>query len=218
MLVLGVSQNTLTFYPEDPAKVDRTKLGINIPQRNPSLNPNNIIPDMTFGGNVPNAVNPSLNAGTPYFNRNNIFSIVDNLSKISGTHSLKGGLYFERTQKFQSASSLTRGSLSFNNDGNNALDSNDAFANALLGNYDTYAEANARPQGSYLFTNLELYVQDTWRARRNLSLDYGVRVYHDPAQYDTRHQIAPRSRFGLLYKVSDAPVLLRPATVNGTEK
>ena len=58
MLVLGVSQNTLTFYPEDPARVDRTRLGINIPQRNPSLNPNNIIPDMTFGGNVPNAFKP----------------------------------------------------------------------------------------------------------------------------------------------------------------
>ena len=35
----GVSQNTLAYAPGNPNLVDRTKLGILIPQRNPSLNP-----------------------------------------------------------------------------------------------------------------------------------------------------------------------------------
>jgi hypothetical protein len=34
--IFGVSQNTLTYFPEDPSKLDRTLLGINIPQRNPA--------------------------------------------------------------------------------------------------------------------------------------------------------------------------------------
>jgi hypothetical protein len=58
-------------------------------------------------------------------------------------------------------------------------------------------------------------LQDTWRVKPNLSLDYGVRFYHDPPQYDARHQLASFS-IGA-YSTADAPVLLRPATVNGTK-
>jgi hypothetical protein len=206
-LVAGVSQNTLTFYPENLDAVNRDKLGIDIPQRNPALNPLRMIPNMTFGG-ITNAANPSMNDGTPYFNRNTIFQLNDQLSKVAGNHTFKAGVSFERTQKFQTASSVTRGTIKFDRDVNNALDANNAYANALLGNYDTYAEATSRPQGSYLFTNLEMFAQDTWRARRNLSLDYGVRVYHDPPQYDTRHQLASFSPS--LYSAANAPVLLRP--------
>ena len=204
---IAASQNTLTFFPEDPNKVDRTKLGINIAQRNPSLNPLNMIPNMTFGG-IQNAANPSINDGTPYFNQNTIYHLTDNVSKIWRTHTYKAGVYLERTQKLQSASSATRGSISFGTDGNNALDANNAYANALLGNYDTYAEATARPQGNFMFTNTEIYIEDTWRVERNLSLDYGVRFYHDPPQYDARLQLASFSLAA--YDPANAPVLLRP--------
>ncbi len=208
---VAVSQNTLTFSPLDPSLLDRTKLGISIAQRNPSLNPLNLIPDMTFGG-IANAANPSLNDGTPYFNQNTIYSFIDNVSKVSGTHTYKFGIYYEHTQKIQSASPLIRGSISFGQDGNNPLDSNNAYANALLGNYDTYGEATARPVGNFLFTNTEFYFQDAWKVRHNLSLDYGVRFYHDPPQYDQNGALASFSP--ALYNAANAPVLLRPATVN----
>ncbi len=207
-LIVGASQNTLTFSPLDPSAVNRTTLGILIPQRNPALNPGNIIPDMSFSG-IANPANPSLNDGTPYFNQNNIFILSDNVSKIAGTHTVKTGIYFEHTQKLQSASSVTRGSIAFGTDANNTTtDTKDAYANALLGFYDTYSEATARPQGNYIFTNTEIYLQDTWRVRGNLSLDYGIRFYHDPPQYDTRDQLASFSTG--LYNAATAPVLLRP--------
>ena len=206
-ITVGVSQNTLTFYPEDPNAVNRIKLGILIPQRNPALNPGNLIPNMTFSS-IQNYANPSLNNGTPYFNQNTIYQFSDALSKVSGTHNSKVGVYFERTEKIQSASSETRGAVSFNTDGNNALDANNSYANALLGNYDTYAEATGKPQGKFLFTNLEFFVQDTWRLRRNLTLDYGIRFYHDPPQYDARNQLASFSLGA--YDPAAAPVLLRP--------
>src|SRR5262249_882961 len=117
-LVAGVSQNTLTFYPEDFDRVNRDKLGIDIPQRNPALNPLRMIPNMTFGS-ITNAANPSMNDGTPYFNRNTIFQLNDQLSKVAGNHTFKAGVSFERTQKFQSASSITRGTIKFDRDVNN---------------------------------------------------------------------------------------------------
>ncbi len=211
---VAFSRNTLTYAPLDVAKVDRSKLGIDIAQRDPKLNTLNLIPNMTFGG-IPNAANPSLSDGTPYFNQNTILSFMDNVTRISGMHSVKFGLYFEHTQKIQSASTPIRGSLSFSADGNNPLDSNNAYANALLGNYDTYTEATGRPLGNFLFTNTEFYVQDTWRVRSNLSLDYGIRFYVDPPQYDANHQLASFS--AAAFDPAQAVVLLRPATVNGVK-
>ncbi|HEV3144256.1 MAG TPA: carboxypeptidase-like regulatory domain-containing protein, partial [Gemmataceae bacterium] len=210
---LAASQNQLTYGPLDPSLVDRTKLGITLAQRNPALNTLNAIPDMSFGG-IQNAANPSMSDGTPYFNQNTIFSFIDNVSKVWGTHSLKMGVYYEHTQKVQSAGPPIRGSISFNQDGNNPLDANNAWGTALLGNYDSYAEATGRPQGNWKFTNTEWFIQDTWRAMRNFSLDYGVRFYHDPPQFDARKQLSSFSPNA--YNPATAPTLLRPVKVNGT--
>ena len=208
----AVSQNTLTYAALSPALLDRTKLGINIPQRNPALNPLNTIPDMSFSS-IQNYANPSLSDGTPYFNQNTIYSFTDNISKVAGTHVFKAGIYYERTQKIQSAGPPIRGNISFNTDSNNPYDSNNSYANALLGYFDSYSEAIARPQSNYLFTNTELFVQDDWKVRRNFSVSYGLRIYHDPPQYDTRQLISNFSPAA--WDPATAPVLLRPAVVGG---
>ena len=166
-----------------------------------------MIPNMTFSS-VPNYANPSMHAGIPYYNANTIFSFVNNLSKISGTHMLKFGVYIERTRKDQSANANVRGNLSFDRDRNSPLDTNYAYASALMGIYTSYDEASANPQGQYRFTNLEWYAQDTWRVRPGLTLDFGLRFYHDMPQYDARNQLAS---FDMgVYDPKTALVLLRP--------
>jgi hypothetical protein len=207
----GASQNTLTYAPEFPDLVNRVKLGILVPQRNPALNPLNYIPNMTF--NVQNAANPSMNDGTPYFNRNTIYSFIDNISKVSGSHVYKMGIYYEHTQKIQSANAPIRGTLNFSTDSNNPLDSNNSYANALLGNFDSYTEAIQRPQSNYLFSNTEWFIQDDWKVKPGLSLSYGLRFYHDPPQFDKRGFIGSFSPAA--WDPKNAPVLLRPAVVNG---
>ena len=77
-------------------------LGIDIPQRNPSLNPLNLIPRMTFSG-IQNYANPELSSTTPGFWFNTTYTFIDNLSKIHGTHSFKAGIYCEHTVKLQTA-------------------------------------------------------------------------------------------------------------------
>jgi hypothetical protein len=207
---IAVSQNTLNYSPEFPQLVDRTALGINLPQRDPALNPQNLIPDMTF--NVQNAANPSMSDGTPYFNQNTVYSAIDNISKVAGNHVIKMGIYFEHTGKIQSANAPTRGNLVFSTDANNPLDANNSYANALLGNFDSYSEALGRPQSSYVFTNTEWFIQDDWKVRPNLSLSYGLRFYHDPPQYDTRGLISSFSPQA--WNPATAPVLIRPAVIN----
>lgn len=205
--ILGVSQNKLTYFAEFPERVSRQATGINLPQWYPAQNPAGLLPNMSFSG-VPNYANPSMSNGVPYYNSNTIFSLVENVSKISGTHSYKFGMYVERTRKDQSASSATRGAVNFDRNSNNPLDTNYPYSNALMGIYNSYSEATARPQGQYRFTNLEWYAQDAWRIRSRLLVDYGVRFYHDMPQYDARLQLA--SFAPERWDPAHAPVLLRP--------
>ncbi len=206
--VFGVSQNRLLFYPEDPARLSRQATGIDVPQWNPKVNPTGWIPGMTFSG-VSNYANPSAYQGMPYYNTNAIFSFVENLAKNAGTHTLKAGVYIERTRKDQSNNDPIRGVIHFDNDSLNPYNTAYPYATALLGYYDSYTEANAWLQGQYRFTNLEWYGSDSWKARRNLSLDIGVRFYHNMPQYDARGQLNTFEPW--TYSAAQAPVLLRPA-------
>jgi hypothetical protein len=208
----AVSQNTLNYAPEYPDLVNRDKLGVLIPQRNPALNPQNLIPDMSFSS-IQNYANPSMSDGTPYFNRNTIYSLVDNVSKVAGTHVFKAGIYFEHTLKIQSAGPPIRGNISFNTDSNNPYDSNNSYANAILGYYDSYSEALSRPQSHFIFTNTEFFFNDDWKVKHNLSISWGVRFYHDPPQFDTNGFVSSFSPSA--WNAAAAPVLLRPAVVGG---
>ncbi|MCL5743107.1 MAG: carboxypeptidase regulatory-like domain-containing protein, partial [Acidobacteria bacterium] len=188
--IFGVSENKLVFYPKDSDAISRKATGIDIPQWNPDVNPNGWIPNMTFSS-VPNYANPTMHNNMPYYNTNAIYSFVDNVTKVWGSHVTMAGVYIERTRKDQGSVAPTRGEISFNRDQNiNPLDTNYAYATALLGYYDSYSEANASLQGQYRFTNFEWYLKDQWRVRPNLTLDYGVRFYHDMPQYDARNQLA----------------------------
>ena len=95
-----------------------------------------MIPDMTFGS-VQNYANPTMSDGTPYFNQNTIYSFIDNMSKIYGSHVFKMGIYFEHTQKIQSARG-DRGSFTSTPTLTIRTDTNNSYANALLGYYDSY--------------------------------------------------------------------------------
>jgi len=205
--LFGVGQDWRRFWPESDTKVQRKTTGIEVPQWNPDLNPAGIIPNMSFSG-VPNFANPSLSNGIPYRSANTMFSFVDHLTKIRGKHVLKVGIYVERVRRDETAPVATRGTLSFDRDRNNPLDANYPWANALLGVFTSYSEATANPEGQFRYTNLEFYGQDAWRVRANLSLDFGVRFYHNMPLTDRRGQLTafdPSS-----YDPARAPVLLRP--------
>lgn len=209
VFIFGVSQNKLVFYPKDPEALSRKATGIDIPQWNSSVNPMGWIPNMTFSS-VPNYANPSVHNSMPYYNTNTIFNFVENLSKIYGTHSITGGVYLERTRKDQSSSAPIRGAISFDRNQNvNPLDTNYAYATALLGYYNSYQEANAWVQGHYRYTNFEWFIKDQWRVRSGFTVDYGVRFYRDMPEYDKRKQIAAFAPDR--YDPANAPLLLRPA-------
>src|SRR5262249_17405266 len=119
-----------------------------------------------------------------------IHQFSDNLTWIKNNHTIKAGVYIERNRKLQPGSPTYTGSYNFGKDVNNPLDSGNGFANALLGNYDTYTENSGHFVYDTYYWENEWYVQDDWRIGKRLTLNYGMRFYHMSPQVDQLHEFS----------------------------
>jgi len=86
-------------------------------------------------------------------------------------------------------------------------------ANALLGNFDSYQEANARPSPRLRNNSVEWYVQDTWKVNRRLTLGYGVRFYWYQPNYEESNLVS--GFVPGLYDPAKAVRLVQPGLMKG---
>lgn len=104
----------------------------------------------------------------------------DNLTWSHGAHTLKTGAVVIRNRKDQNSRSLYAGAITFTgstpSSSNNS--SGNAFADALMGNYNKYEEASDDPIGKFRYTQYAAYATDNWKVLRNLSLELGVRYQY----------------------------------------
>jgi hypothetical protein len=179
------------------------------------------LPSDSFAGGQlanPGAFTPStIIAGIfplPYKNSNDNYSFQDDVSKVSGNHSLKAGVYFERNVKTEPLiGALYAGSFNFGSNVNNPLDTGNGYANALLGIFQTYTEANKRVIPNATYNQVEGYVQDSWRANRRLTVDAGVRWYQIGVLGDSGGSYA--HFYPQLWSAGSAARIYAPAIVNG---
>ena len=151
------------------------------------------MPQFTFGSPPNNSMGFQKNSGSAgaYENFNPIWSFVENFSKVVGRHTLKTGFYLERNEKIQPAGGGYSGNYDFSQDTNNALyNTGNGYANALLGYVNSYSQQTARAVFKTKYSNFEFYVQDNFRVNRKLTLDYGLRVYHQNPQSDLNDTFA----------------------------
>jgi hypothetical protein len=212
--VFGPSQNKLSLDPSDPNAATYAGLGLNF--QTPFPYPADQFFNIEFTGisGLANENIGRINAYSqfPYKNSNTTFDFYDNLSKVWGSHTAKAGIYVQRSRKDQAAGDSAR--IVFGNDSNNPGNTGYAFANALLGNFDTYNQTTSPLyQGQYRSTNVEFYLQDNWKVNSRLTLDYGMRFNYIGPQYDRRLQdsyFIPE-----LYDPAKAVRLYRGTLVNG---
>ena len=100
------------------------------------------------------------------------------------------------------------GAYNFASTTSNPLDSGNGYANALLGNYQTYQQATNRyiPK-SYQYT-LDFYVQDSWRVSKRLTVEMGLRFDHMGAPFD--HTDTSSNFFPNLYSAVERGRALPP--------
>ncbi len=180
--IFGPSSNFIELKP-DGDKALASANNINVPKLFPNVGAG-YVPNFRFGG-IQNQTFPFTNYnGLPFINQNHTFNFIDNISKIIGSHTIKAGFYAQRSRKDQTVFARTDGDINFDNNPNHPLNTGHPFANALLGIYNSYTQANAFPKGLYRYWNVEGYIQDNWKVTRRLTLDYGLRVSWYEPQYD----------------------------------
>jgi hypothetical protein len=112
----------------------------------------------------------------PYFTLNSPTTDIqagDTVSIVKGNHLIKFGGVFIRDRIDQNGRPYYNGQPNFAGTGSNST--GNALADALLGNFSSYTEASSDPVGHFRFSQPEVFAQDTWKATRNLSIEFGVR-------------------------------------------
>ena len=168
----------------------------------------------------------SIGSFGPYDNYNINHTIYGNVAKVMGTHTLKFGAIFYHYNKHENQlTGANNGSFSFDAvnaptsattfggapvctgtaaaGGNCPFALEQAYANFLLGQLSSFAQASLDVTANVFANQFEYYGQDTWRIRPNLTFTYGIRhsffrqptdasgpggssrlVNFDPASYD----------------------------------
>jgi hypothetical protein len=115
---------------------------------------------------------------------NNTFQWLDNFSKVVGTHSIKTGAEFHFDQVDTHAIAQFNGSFLFygNQTGSD-------FVDFLLGAPTQYNQSQLQPfygRNKYL----GLYLQDSWRLRPSITVNYGLRWDRIEPWYEKYNQVA----------------------------
>lgn len=230
-ITVANSWNTWAYYSLDNYASDMRSLEPNLPtlfpvptaaQDGPQSKTNGylpLLPTFTFGGGTfPGGMSYTKNgtsAGAEE-NFNPIWTYQDNISKVHGHHAMKAGVYIEHNLKLQPSSRNYNGAFNFAaNSSVPFLNTNSGYANALLGDVNSYSQYNATTTFDVEYMNVEFYVQDNWKVNRRLTLDLGLRMYHQTPQIDLNQTFVNFSP--TLYNAGKAGEsrVYQPACANG---
>ncbi len=143
------------------------------------------VPNLTFTGGT------SLVGYGPYrdFNRNH--NIFDNVTKIWGDHTIRFGATYNHYQKTENAASGNQATFAMTPASTpaGATTFEQSWANFLLGNVATFTQASEDITPDIRVQQFEIYAQDDWRIRPNLTLNLGVRYSNFRQPFDAKREL-----------------------------
>lgn len=117
---------------------------------------------------------------------NNTFDTSERLSKVLGNHTVKVGGGYIRYKVKQLPDLVANGTFSLFGTGNQST--GNGFADFLLGLPDFYSQQSS-PAFYESATNAGIFGQDSWRIRRNITVNYGLRWDYITPWGEQHHQI-----------------------------
>lgn len=187
--------------------------------------------DQTYGGSTFAAL-PFMGYADPTFGgdftKKQLRVVGDNVTKLIGRHTLRGGIYYQWDGNPQLSAQNTNGSLSdyyhpasFSDaDGSTVYSTSNNTADLLTGIIGNISQVNKKVETNVYFWSLSGYAQDHWLVGKHLSIDAGLRLEHltpwsdphnqgvaifDPASYKSG---TPLASPGVLYHAIDPAVPL----------
>jgi hypothetical protein len=208
-LTISASSDGLGSIAANPAcgpRCDRSTYGINYPFIYPGTK--------IFAGKLPSVAITGLttidNGPYPGSWSGFAYALANNTTKIWNNHTIKFGVAIEQSGQIDHIQFTTASApATINENGSfRFLDgsfSNFGIGNAALGLFSDYSELGGKPSTPWVGVGVDWFVQDSWKAARKLTIEYGI-----------RHSIWPpwHSKWGSLaeflpafYDRSKAPVV-----------
>jgi len=135
--------------------------------------------------------------GNPMFAHNDALQLTDTVTKVLDTHVLKFGVSVEQLNKKQNFQNQEEGQMETASWGQPGA-TGSTLGNLLVGKPISYRQGSILPSGHFRQYNVALFAQDSWKIKRNFTLEAGVRAAYmpnnteiqglaaifDPARYD----------------------------------
>jgi len=178
----------------------RSKHGINYPYIFPGTKEDeDKIPTISTGGISSIDASPY-----PAFSKGPIWQFSDNLTWLTGRHTVKAGVSVEYSGEDDFDQINVGGQPGDTNNQNGRFEFTDgrtsgtgnAIGNMALGLFTNYGEIGRKSLTKWRSLGVDLFVQDSWKLRDDITVEYGVRyVYWPPwhaqcnniATFDTRY-------------------------------
>ena len=162
----------------------------------PGVGPQTFPGFVSSGGS---SVNWTVNPGGGSRTLNEDYTLMDNVTKVHGLHTVKAGYQMMLTRENDVTATQPSGVYNFATSGSGlpfTPNTGNSFASFLMGSVTsasfTQLESNYLPR----WWTHQFFVQDDWRARRNLTISLGVRYsYETPAatKYGTKSEFDPNA-------------------------
>ena len=170
------SKDDVQVLPVNPEDVTKSKYGLSkLPVALPTSD--DILPQITTG------IYPDF-----HFNRLPSWSLANEwqgsatVSWTSGTHMMKFGGQYLMNDKDETQATTNKGAYDFRAS-QSPFDTNYAPSNILTGALASFTQIERVSRINTRVKQYLFFAQDTWKARRDLTIDFGMRFYHLPPEF-----------------------------------
>jgi len=133
-------------------------------------------PDAAWGGFGSYGGGQTLWLIAPWNNTSDLYNFRDDLAKVQGNHTLKAGIFIGYNKKHEPAEGgHDQPEFTFNNGSTTNSAYNNMFDLLTVGSTYGFSENSANLFPTAIWHDYEFYVQDNWRVRKNLTIEYGFR-------------------------------------------